>query len=317
MTTLAPAPQVTAGTRRGLVLCVVSGASFGLAAVVAKEAFSAGFNVPSMLAGRFGMAAIVFWLIVAVRSRAGLSAPRPLARLSGRALLTAIGLGAIGYALQSAFYFGALTRLDASVVAQLLYIYPALVLIIALVRRQESAEARKFIALLCSAAGLVLLLHGGGAAALPLPGVLMALGAAGTYALYITVAGSLPEDFDVYLLSAIVCSAATVSVGGYAAMTGNLHGPASSIGWFWLLIFAIVPTVVAIVTFLAGLRLVGGSVAAILSCVEPVVTVCSAALVYSERLTGVQILGGVAVLSSVIVLQARRSAGRVPPSQVV
>jgi drug/metabolite transporter (DMT)-like permease len=196
-----------------------------VAAVIAKEAFRSGFNVESLLAGRFALAAIAFWLIVTVRSKIYEPARRP-PRPSYRTLVMAVGLGAVGYAFQSAFYFGALTRLNASVVAQLLYIYPALVLVIAVLRGRESLEARKIIALLCSALGLVLLLHGGaGGGSMSLAGVLMALGAAGTYALYITVAGGLPDDLDLYLLAAIVCSAATISVAGYAAVAGTLHGP--------------------------------------------------------------------------------------------
>ena len=47
------------------------------------------------------------------------------------------GLGAVGYAMQSAFYFGALTRIDASLVGLLLYAYPALVLLLAYALRRE------------------------------------------------------------------------------------------------------------------------------------------------------------------------------------
>ena len=288
------------------MLCLVSGMSFGVAAVVARQAFSAGFTVPSLLTGRFTLAAIAFWLITVHRIRAG-----RVRRPSRRSLAVALALGAVGYAFQSAFYFGALTRLNASVLAQLLYTYPALVLVIAIALRRESLSRRKLGALACSVVGLALLLDGGsGAGPMPLAGVLMALGAAGTYAVYITVAGTLPVDFDVYLLSAVVCSAAAVSCAGYAAATGSLRPPAAPAGWLWLLAFALVPTVVAIVTFLAGLRRVGGSVAAILSCTEPVVTAGSAALVYGERLTGLQLAGAAAVLSAVVVLQLRsRTAG--------
>jgi drug/metabolite transporter (DMT)-like permease len=293
----------------GVTLCLVSGVSFGLAAVIARRTFTAGFDVPSLLTGRFTVAAAVFWIIALRRIRTG-----RVRRPSRRSLAVAVGLGAIGYALQSAFYFGALTRLNASVLAQLLYTYPALVLVIALVLRRESPERRKVAALACSALGLALLLNGGsGAGAMPLVGVLMALGAAGTYALYITVAATLPADFDVYLLSAVVCSAAAVSCAGYSGVTGALHGPADPAGWLWLLLFALVPTVVAIVTFLAGLRRVGGPVAAILSCTEPVVTAGSAALVYGERLTPTQLAGAVAVLSAVVVLQLRRRPGTSVP----
>jgi drug/metabolite transporter (DMT)-like permease len=292
---------VRARSGTGVVLCLISAVSFGLAAVCAKEAFRAGVSLSSLLVGRFAIAAVVFWVIVA-RRRPGWP--------SRRALLIAVGLGSVGYALQSACYFGALTRLDASVVAQLLYVYPALVVIIAVLRRRERADRRTLVALGCSAVGLLLLLHSGGGGQMAMAGVVMALGAAGTYALYITVAAGLPEDVDVYLLSAVVCTSAAISLTGYGLSTGTLHTPEAARGWLWLLMLALVPTTVAIVTFLAGLRLVGPAVAAILSCVEPVVTAASAVLVYSEELTPWRIIGGAAVLSSVLVLRARREPSR-------
>ena len=284
----------------GLLLCLVSAVSFGLAAVLAKEAFRAGFTVSSLLAGRFGIAAAAFWLIVAWR--------RP-ARPSLAAGWTAIALGGIGYAAQAGCYFGALTKLNAAVVAQLLYVYPALVLMIALIRRVESPDRRKLLALACSMVGLVLLLHGGGpGGGRSATGVAMALGAAGTYALYITVAATLPPELDVYLLSAIVCTAAAISVVGYGLITGSLHADVAASGWGWLVALALVSSVLAIATFLAGLRLVGGPAAAILSCIEPVVTAISSALVFGEGLGSLQVAGGAAVLGSVVVLQARRRA---------
>jgi drug/metabolite transporter (DMT)-like permease len=284
--------------RLGIALCLISGISFGLAAVVAKEAFRSGLGVTSLLAGRFGIAAVLLWMVVGIR--------RP-PRAARRVVLAAVGLGAVGYAAQSAFYFGALTRLNAGMVAQLLYIYPALVLAIGIALGRDRVHRRTVIALSCSIGGLSLLLQGGGASGpMPALGIAMALGAAATYAVYITVAGLISGEIDVYLLSAIVCTAATVSVTGYGTVTGSLHAPAHASGWFWLVLLAMVPTVVAIATFLAGLRLVGGPVAAILSCTEPVVTVLSAALVFSERLSAVQLVGGAGVLAAVVVLQTGR-----------
>jgi drug/metabolite transporter (DMT)-like permease len=283
----------------GLLLCLVSAVSFGLAAVLAKESYRAGLGVTSMLTGRFAIAAVIFWLIV-LRRRSVMSA-----RPSARAIGTGVGLGAVGYALQAACYFGALTKMNAGLVAQLLYIYPALVMVLALARGRESARPRTLVALGCSGVGLVLLLNAG-SGSMPLIGVAMALGAAVVYALYITVAAGIPTDFDVYLLSAIVCSSAALSLGCYGALAGSLHLPATSAAWFWMSMMGLVPTVIAIVAFLAGMRLVGGSAAAILSCVEPVVTAGSAMVVYHEHVGPLQAAGAVAVLGSVVVLTARR-----------
>src|ERR1700730_3224244 len=96
--------------RRGIALCLVSATSFGVAAVFAKESFAAGVTVPTLLTARFGVAAFVFWAVVAVRRP-----PWPALRV----VLICVALGGIGYALQAACYFTALTTMNASMVAQL------------------------------------------------------------------------------------------------------------------------------------------------------------------------------------------------------
>ncbi len=283
------------GAARGVWLCLLSAVAFGLAAVFGKQCFAAGFSVSSMLAGRFAIAAVVFWAIVAIR-RPALPGPR--------LLLTCLALGGVGYALQAACYFSALTRIDASLVGQILYVYPAVVMVLGLALRRESASRRKFAALGCSLAGLALLLGYAGSNGPVAPaGVLLAFCSALTYALYITVANGLPEDFDVYLLSALVCSSAAVSVGLFGLTTGSLQAPAVPSGWLWLALIALVSSVISIGCFLGGLRLVGASTAAILSCLEPVVTAASAIVVYSEQLNAGQVVGAAVVLAAVVLLR--------------
>lgn len=77
-------------------------------------------------------------------------------------------------------------------------------------------------------------------------------------------------------------------------------------GWFWIGSMTLISTVIPIMCLFAGLRWVGASTAAILSCAEPAVTVTSAALIYGERLSAAQIMGGAMVLSAVVVLPWRR-----------
>lgn len=285
-------------TSRGALLCLISAAGFGFAAVFAKESYRAGLNVPTMLAVRFAIAAAVFWALVAWRR------PRWPAR---RTVFAAVGLGSIGYALQSVLYFGALTKINASLTSLLLYLYPALVTGLAVLLRRERPDRRRLAALLSSAAGLVLVLGAGSAiGSVAGFGVLLALASALTYALYLTVAAGLPEDLDVFLLSAIVCSSAAVTMTVAGSAMGTLHAPQDPIGWFWAAMLAVFSTVVPIATLLAGIRLVGAPTAAILSCAEPAVTVVTTALLYSERLTVGQLIGGTAILGAVLLLQMQR-----------
>jgi len=133
----------------------------------------------------------------------------------------------------------------------------------------------------------------------------MAVGAAVTYALYITVADRLPSGTDLLWMSAVVCTGAAASLGAVTTIRGaSLAVPAG--GWPWVTLLALVSTVAGIVLFFAGLRHVGGPAAAILSCVEPVVSALAGVLVYSERLGAGQLLGGACVLAAVVVLGAQR-----------
>ena len=289
---------------RGALLCLLSATGFGVAAVFAKQSYAAGLTVQTMLAVRFAIAGVLFWAVVGWRR------PQwPVRRVA----LTAVGLGGLGYALQAMLYFAALTHISASLTSLLLYLYPALVTLLAVLLRRERPDRRRLAALVSSAAGLVLILGSGSAiGSVAGFGVLLALGSAFIYAIYLTVAAGLPYNIDVFLLSAIVCTASAVTLTVFGAATGTLHAPQQPIGWFWVSMLAVFSTVLPIVTMLAGIRLVGAPTAAILSCVEPAITVASGALLYSERLAAGQILGGLAVLGAVLLLQLRHRALRPP-----
>ncbi|GAB4058826.1 hypothetical protein GCM10028775_67890 [Catellatospora paridis] len=288
------------------MLVLVSATGFGMSAVFAKQAYAAGFNVPTMLAGRFALAAVLLWAVVAWRR-----APLP----RGRALAVSVGLGAVGYALQAGFYFGALARIDASLTALLLYAYPALVTVLAIALRRERPDRRRLAALACSAAGMLLMLGAGGVGgSVATGGVLLALGAAVAYALYLTVSAGLPAGLDIFAVTAVVCTSAAVSLAATGLATGSLHAPHQAAGWVWIALLAVVSTVIPVAGMFVGVRDVGASAAAILSCAEPAVTVATTALVYGERLSPVQAAGGLAVLASVAVLQLRRRAARPQPA---
>ncbi|MDP9794480.1 drug/metabolite transporter (DMT)-like permease [Catenuloplanes nepalensis] len=283
----------------GFVLCLVAASGFGLAPLFAKQAYAGGFSVTTMLTVRFALAALLLWAIVALRRR-------PI-RMPARTLAVCVGLGAVGYALQGAAYFGAVSMIDASLAALLLYTYPALTLILGVALRRARADRRRVLALAVSGGGLIMLLGAGFDGGL---GVLLALTAAGTYAVYLTVSETLPANLDVYLLTAIVCSSAAVSLALGGAATGGLHGPAAASAWLWVGIIAVIGTVLPITAMFAGVRLVGASTAAILCGLEPAITVVSTALVFGERLTAAQLVGGAAILTAVVILQlpARRRA---------
>jgi drug/metabolite transporter (DMT)-like permease len=292
---------------RGALLCLVSAAAFATLGVFGKLAQDAGASVASTLLVRFGLAALVFALVL--RLTGGLGALR---RLPRRVVLTGLGLGAAGYSLQSGLYFAAIERLDVSLVALLLYTYPAFVTVAALALGRATASVRIVSALVVASAGLVLVLLAAGTGTFDLAGALLALGASLTYTVYILVSDRIVGDVDPFALALLVLTGATASFTVAGTVTGSLDLALSGEAWLWLILIALVSTVVAVSAFFAGLRRVGPSEAAILSTFEPPVTVALAYLALGERLTPAQLAGGALVLAAVVMLQLpdRRAAPR-------
>jgi drug/metabolite transporter (DMT)-like permease len=292
---------------RGAFLCLGSAACFGTLGVFGKLAGGAGANISSLLLVRFGLAAAAFWLVLRVTGGwAGLR------RLPRRVVLIGLGLGAAGYSLQSTLFFAAIDRLDVSLVSLLLYTYPAFVTVAALALGRATPSLRIGVALVVASAGLALVLLAAGTGAFDLAGALLALAASVTYTTYILISDRIIGAVDPFALSTLVLTGATASFAAAGLVTGSLDFALPADAWLWLVLIALVSTVVAVSAFFAGLRRVGPSEAAILSTFEPVVTVVLAFLVLGERLTVPQLAGGALVLGAVIVLQlpARRRAAR-------
>lgn len=286
----------------GALMVILSAAAFGAMAVFGRLAYEEGATVGTLLAVRFLLAALVSWAVV-LRTRAGAAEVRSCSR---RDVGLALGLGAFGYAGQAGGYFSALERIDASLLSLLVYTYPAIVTVAAIGLGRERLDGRRMIALAFTFGGLVLVLSGAKMGALDPLGTALAIGTALVYSVYILTSERVAARVAPRVLAALVCTGAGGTLTVASLALGELRPGAVSIaGWGWLVSLAIVSTVMAIALFFAGLRRVGPTNAAILSTVEPLVTVVLAMLVFGEVLGPVQVLGGASMLGGVLVLQVR------------
>ena len=286
----------------GTLLCVGSAAGFGAMAVFGKLAYDNGATVGTLLAVRFALAAALFWALVLADGSA-----REIRSLGRRDIVLALALGACGYAAQAGCFFAALDRIDASLLSLMLYTFPGMVAVAAIVLGRERADSRRLGALGLASGGLVLVLASAKAGSLDPVGTALALTAAVIYTTYILVSEGIAGRMRPSLLSALVCTGAAVSLTVGSVALGDLHpGDVTVAGWGWLTGIAVVSTVAAVSLFFAGLKRVGPTTASILSTVEPVVTVVLAFLVFGELLGTFQLLGGAFVIAAVLVLGSYR-----------
>jgi drug/metabolite transporter (DMT)-like permease len=287
--------------RFGSLLCLASAVAFGAMGIFGKLAYDEGATVGTLLAVRFVLAASLFWALAVATGAA-----RQLRAVPRRDVGIALALGAVGYSAQAGAYFAALQRLDASLLSLLLYTFPAMVTIAAIVLGREQASRRTAGALVLASGGLFLVLAGAGAGALDPIGTLLGITAAIVYTTYILTSAGVAERVGPLLLSALVCTGAATTLTLATAVQGDLHvARVSPAGLVWLAGIAVVSTVGAVSLFFAGLKRVGPTTASILSTAEPVTTVVLAFLAFGESLGPVQLFGGTLVIGAVFVLSAR------------
>jgi drug/metabolite transporter (DMT)-like permease len=249
-----------------------------------------------MLAGRFTLASLVFWIIL---RRRGTALP------SLRVSLAALALGAGVYALESGLLFAALDRLqNAALLDLLIYAYPAIVTLAVVVMGRERLTRRRVAALSVSSFGVVLVVGGGAGGAIDTIGVAMALAAAILYSAYVLVADALLRRSEPLAIATLSTTGAALSFVLTALATGALQTHLTMDATACIVAIALVSTVLALLTSFGALQRLGPSKASIVSTVEPPITALLAAICLGVALAPVQIAGGAFVLSAVVILQA-------------
>jgi drug/metabolite transporter (DMT)-like permease len=297
--TSAAAPAAQRGQWAGTGMVLGSATAFGTLAIFAKLGYASGLGTEQTLAFRFLLAAIGMIVLALLLGQ------NPL-RLRRGQLLTLFGLGAIVYTGQSLTYFIALRSLEASLVVLIAYIYPSLVVIAGWLFLRRAVSAWHAVALAMSFAGVALLV--GGAEfhlswALEWP-LLLAIASPTIYTGYILIGERVMTSVPAVAASAVIMTGAALAFCLLAELNHELALPRNAGGWAVGVGIALFPTMIAISLFLAGLPRIGAARAALLSTWEPVVTVFLAVIVLGDRLSLVQVAGGILVIVAVIVVQA-------------
>jgi drug/metabolite transporter (DMT)-like permease len=273
----------------GIILVIISAASFGTLAIFGRFAYANGLDTLSLLFLRFTFAALLMAIILIVRHE---TLPR------GRILLMLVLMGAVGYVAQSFTYLSAIKYASAGLVALLLYLYPTFVVILSALVLHERVTRLKVVALSLALVGTALTV---GPAGGQLKGALLAIASALIYSVYIIVGSRVMKHVSAIQSSTVIFA----SAGAVYALLVVFNGPqfpTDQAGWLVVFGTVIFATVIPVTTFLAGLERIGPTNAAMLSTLEPVVTVLLAAWLFNEQLAPVTLMGGVFILTAVILL---------------
>jgi drug/metabolite transporter (DMT)-like permease len=252
--------------------------------------------VPSMLAVRFAVAALLLALVLALRRQ-----PLRPARGEGSRLVL---LGAVGYAVESAFFFLALDRGTAAATTLLFFTYPVLVTALSAVLGMGLPGWLVGGSLLVAVTGAALVVASGGGLDITAAGIGFALASALTFSFYLLGADALVSQTSSLGSAMWVSASAAAALAVYAVAGGAERFPEGLEG---LRVSAMgVLTAAAFVFLFLGLRRVGAVRTAIIAALEPVATSVMAVTILGEALRPGVAIGGALILAAAVAASLAR-----------
>ena len=276
--------------RIGVALAAAGALSYGVTVVVGEDLADAGLGPSTALGFRFVITGLMLAVILVAR-RVSLVPSR-------RRVLVGLSLGLV-YALESMLFFSALERGTAAAVSLVFYVYPAMVTIFELVRGTERAHRTTLVALAMSMVGTAIVVVGGGEVTLSPAGVVLALGAAAGFSVYLLLGRDLTSGADPMLVACWVGLGAGAANLARGAIVQQLSNPSSRT--IELLLYGASTAIAFTLTFAAMSR-IGASRVAVIMTLEAASSVVMAAVFLGESVRAVQAIGGVVVLGAAIVI---------------
>ncbi|MEN3614730.1 EamA family transporter [Plantactinospora sp. ZYX-F-223] len=312
-------PAVPRAAVPGLALALSAAFSFGTSGPAAKAVIDAGLTPLDTVWLRLaGAAVLLVPLALAIRG----PALRTLVRRH-RALL--VGYGLLSIAGVQVCYFFAVSRLPVGIALLLEYLAPALVIGWLVLVRRTRLPREAFAGALLAVCGIAVVVQVWSGLQLDLLGLLAGIGSAACQASFFVLSDRLAGEGDALALAAGGMAVGAVVLGlvaqpwqlpwstllGEASVAGTVLPVLVLVGWI-----VVVSTVLAYTTGIGAVRLLSAPVAGVIATVEVVIAALVAWLVLGERLSPVQLLGGVIVLCGALLAQRAASQPVPPPSPI-
>jgi len=282
-----------ASVGRATLLIIVSALSFGSISVLTVLVTAAGVPLLTAMAWRYVLGAALL---------GAFARPRQLRSIPKQRVIQLLVIGGCGQALITYLSLHALEYIPVGPLAFLFYTYPAWVALLAALRRTEKLTPVRVIALTLALVGVTIMV-GVPTEKLNPVGVLLALVSALLYSAYLPALEHVQERVPAIVATFLLIAGAAITFVTAALLTGELFLPAGVAVWSEILVLALVSTVIAFVTLIKGLAVLGPVRTAIVATVEPFFTAALGVLVLGNQLSTATLMGGILIAAAVLLIQ--------------
>ncbi|MDF2882336.1 MAG: hypothetical protein K0R54_2893 [Clostridiaceae bacterium] len=279
---------------QGDLYIILASTAFGIMPILAKLAYGRGATTYTVLFLRFLFAALILLYIILNRKIS--------LKLDKKQILLVIMLGLFGYSATALCLFISYKYVSVGVATNLLYTYPAIVTLLSRFLYNEKLYGRKIVSLMMSLIGVFILIEIRNQS-FNITGVLFAFSSAIFYSLYVLgVSTEIAKKVNSYVMIFYLSVISSIIMFILGISTSSLNLKIDFYALICIILLAFISTVIALMSFLRGVRIIGPSRAAILSTLEPIVSIILGFLILRERLSLNMIIGSALVIASVLLL---------------
>jgi drug/metabolite transporter (DMT)-like permease len=278
---------------RATLLIILSALSFGSISVLTVLVTGAGVPLLTAMAWRYMLGTILLGTI---------ARPRQLRSVPVQRVMQLLVIGGCGQALITYLSLHALEYIPVGPLAFLFYTYPAWVALVAAIRRTERLTPVRIIALALALAGVTIMVGVPTEKLNPI-GVLLALASALLYSAYLPALEHVQEGIPPIIATLLLIAGAATTFVIAALIDGELFLPAGGAVMSEILVLALVSTVIAFLTLIKGLAVLGAVRTAIIATVEPFFTATLGILVLGNALSTSTLVGGILIAAAVLLIQ--------------
>jgi drug/metabolite transporter (DMT)-like permease len=272
--------------------------------VLASLAFGS-LSTLTVLTGQAGMLllpAMLWRYVIALIVLALVLRKRITTEINRNQAIRLIVVGGLGQALITYLSLRALDFLPVGPLGFLFYTYPAWVALLSALVGKEDLTLWRIVALAIAMAGITVMV-GTPDEPLSRTGIVLALGTAFLYALYLPALNHVQRGVPPAISTFYLILGVSIVFIVANALTGSIQLPATTELWMHVGLLSIFSTIIAFMALISGLRTLGPVRTSIIATIEPFGTAMLAAIFLGEQVTRGILAGGILIAAAVVMLQ--------------
>lgn len=301
-------------SRNGLIFALLSAATFGVSGPFAKSLIESGWSPGGAVFARVAGGALVM-MVIAVATQ------WPRLRQVSAHTRTVLLYGVFAISGVQLCFFNAVQHLSVGVALLLEYLAPIIVIGWVWITKGARPSVQTLLGAAVAMIGAAVVIDVFGSAEISTVGVAWGLAAAACLAVYFVISERADGDLHPVVLAAsgLTVSAMVIGALGLVGVLPLQFSASNAVVadhsvnvWLPVVVLVLVSTVIAYLTGIAAITLLGPTIGSLVALTEVLCAVLAAWILVGESVTALQAVGGAAIIAGLVLARL----GQVAPKQI-